>query len=310
MELKFRNIELTDKDIIDEFTSDKNLSWEYNFAMVWCWNVFDTTKICILPDMLFVYTEFYGKAVFFPPYLKDESKLETAMRAVCSFCRQNNLELLVNGIPKDSLQYLDSSHFRIEADRNNFDYIYSAEDLKNLAGKKFHAKRNYVTRFEREYAFELFDYEEKYHDDVYGLYKKWYVKSVDSTLDLEGKAIERALTFYKELDLKIAVLCVDNKTVAFSISNIRGKVAHTLFEKGDIDYVGVYQAINKFTANRYFTDCEYINRQEDMGIEGLRKVKESYNPVMLFEKYRVTCGRKENKPLQDQPRKVKDIKFE
>ena len=62
-------------------------------------------------------------------------------------------------------------------------------------------------------------------------------------------------------------------------------VIHTIFEKGDVNYVGVYQTLNQVVAEKYFPDGALVNRQEDMGIEGLRKAKLSYFPKILVEKY-------------------------
>ena len=122
------------------------------------------------------------------------------------------------------------------------------------------------------------------------LFDKWYVKSEHETLDLERKVIVRALDYYKELNLKIGILEGDGNLVAFSISAVENNnVAHAMFEKGDTSYDGIYQMINQQTCEKLFNGCKYVNREEDMNIEGLRKAKMSYYPEILLEKYTLKC---------------------
>ena len=170
--------------------------------------------------------------------------------------------------------------------RDDSDYIYLSDDLKRLEGKAFHSKRNFVTRFAKTYDYELKDYETGDYDGIMRLYDTWEVDSSHSTLALERSAISRALKFSTELDLKISVLKVHGKYVGFSVSSLESNgVVHTIFEKADTSYIGIYQALNKLSAEKYFPDGVLVNLQEDMGIEGLRKAKLSYNPGKLLDKY-------------------------
>jgi hypothetical protein len=128
-------------------------------------------------------------------------------------------------------------------------------------------------------------YEKNDYEKAVALCEKW-LNEKESNATFELMAIKRALELYDVLHLKIGLLFVQETLVGLSISDIASNgVAHTLFEKGDIEYEGVYQAINYLTAKELLVGCEVVNRQEDMGIEGLRKAKLSYNPIKLAEKY-------------------------
>ena len=175
----------------------------------------------------------------------------------------------------------------IGTSRNDYDYVYGSDDLKYLKGKSYHSKRNFVNRFKETYDYEFIDYSENDFDAVMALCDAWFATAdKSSATEMERDAVLRALRYRNELDLKIGLLIVEGKCIGFSVSSIeRNGVIHTIFEKGDVNYVGVYQTLNQVVAEKYFPDGALVNRQEDMGIEGLRKAKLSYFPKILVEKY-------------------------
>lgn len=288
MKLEFRPLEITDKKIIEDFlgTQHKHIGWEYNFAMTWMWNIFEKTVICVLDDMILLKTTFYGKCVFYTPYLKKQDDLPKALSIIENAIQSVDCTLDVRGLVKEQLSYIDETKYDITTNRDNSDYIYKAEDLINLTGKKFHAKRNFVSRFKRNYEYIFREYVDSDFDKIMELYEVWDDATAHETLDAEKKVIKNALRYKNYIDIKVSVIEIDSKIVAFSISDNSNKfMAHTFIEKADIKYEGIYQAINQFNAELFFKDNLYVNRQEDMGIEGLRKAKLSYNPEMIVDKY-------------------------
>ena len=158
-----------------------------------------------------------------------------------------------------------------------------------LTGKKYHSKRNYITRFKAQYSYDFRAYVPADLAAIEALYDRWTTESDHETLRLERSAILRALKFCEALGLKIYVLEVGKELIAFSVTALDARgVAHGIFEKGDTRYEGVYQMINWLTAGACFAGYSVVNREEDMGIEGLRKAKLSYNPLYLYEKYVLT----------------------
>lgn len=284
--MDFKKITLEDKELFKKYITKDDIGWEYNFATLYLWDVNDTMMCCERNDMLLIYNIFNSGVVFMPPYLKNKSDFLSTVEAVSEYAHSKKIKYCIRGLTESQANMLDSDKYFMRSNRDDSDYIYLSDDLKRLEGKAFHSKRNFVTRFAKTYDYELKDYETGDYDGIMRLYDTWEVDSSHSTLALERSAISRALKFSTELDLKISVLKVHGKYVGFSVSSLESNgVVHTIFEKADTSYIGIYQALNKLSAEKYFPDGVLVNRQEDMGIEGLRKAKLSYNPVKLLDKY-------------------------
>lgn len=284
--MEFRKLTVDDKKLFQSYIDKNDLGWEYNFATVFLWNVNDTMMMATEDGILFIYNTFYNSIVFMPPYMKNDSDFLKAVGKISEYAREKKIVYRLRGLRPEQAALLDETKFLTASSRNDYDYIYNSDDLKYLRGKAFHSKRNFVTRFENTYNYTVRDYTPEDYDGLMALYEIWKDESSHSTLEVEKKAVERAFKYHKQLDLRIAVIKVDGKYAGFSVSSIEcNGIVHTIFEKGLTEYVGIYQAINKFAAQRYFPDGTFVNRQEDMGIEGLRRAKLSYNPVILYEKH-------------------------
>lgn len=284
--MEFRKLTVDDKKLFQSYIDKNDLGWEYNFATVFLWDVNDTMMMATEDGILFIYNTFYNSIVFMPPYMKNDSDFLKAVGKISEYARKKKIVYRLRGLRPEQAALLDETKFLTASSRNDYDYIYNSDDLKYLRGKAFHSKRNFVTRFENTYNYTVSDYTPEDYDGLMALYEIWKDESSHSTLEVEKKAVERAFKYHKQLDLRIAVIKVDGKYAGFSVSSIEcNGIVHTIFEKGLTEYVGIYQAINKFAAQRYFPDGTFVNRQEDMGIEGLRRAKLSYNPVMLYEKH-------------------------
>jgi hypothetical protein len=284
--MEFRKLTVDDKKLFQSYIDKNDLGWEYNFATVFLWDVNDTMMMAAEDGILFIYNTFYNSIVFMPPYMKNDSDFLKAVGKISEYAREKKIVYRLRGLRPEQAALLDETKFLTASSRNDYDYIYNSDDLKYLRGKAFHSKRNFVTRFENSYNYTVSDYTPEDYDGLMALYEIWKDESSHSTLEVEKKAVERAFKYHKQLDLRIAVIKVDGKYAGFSVSSIEcNGIVHTIFEKGLTEYVGIYQAINKFAAQRYFPDGTFVNRQEDMGIEGLRRAKLSYNPVILYEKH-------------------------
>lgn len=284
--MEFRKLTVDDKKLFQSYIDKNDLGWEYNFATVFLWDVNDTMMMAAEDGILFIYNTFYNSIVFMPPYMKNDSDFLKAVGKISEYAREKKIVYRLRGLRPEQAALLDETKFLTASSRNDYDYIYNSDDLKYLRGKAFHSKRNFVTRFENTYNYTVSDYTPDDYDGLMALYEIWKDESSHSTLEVEKKAVERAFKYHKQLDLRIAVIKVDGKYAGFSVSSIEcNGIVHTIFEKGLTEYVGIYQAINKFAAQRYFPDGTFVNRQEDMGIEGLRRAKLSYNPVILYEKH-------------------------
>ena len=285
--LGFKTLKIDDADRFRSKLVDQNVGWEYNFATVFLWNVYDSMQIAEDDNALYLYNKVFGRNVFMPPYVGTEGDFIAAAKSVGEYCDLSGIRYYFRGLTREQANLFDSGKYFVGTSRNDYDYIYGSDDLKYLKGKSYHSKRNFVNRFKETYDYEFVDYSDADYDFVMSLCDLW-LETADrsSATNMERAAVIRALRYKSTLDLKIGLLKVDGKCIGFSVSSIESNgIIHTIFEKGDVNYVGVYQALNQMAAERYFPDGALVNRQEDMGIDGLRQAKLSYIPRFLAEKY-------------------------
>ena len=185
------------------------------------------------------------------------------------------------------LQALYPGKFTYEENRNAFDYLYEIETLTELKGKKYQAKRNHINRFlenNPDWYTEIITADNR--DVCMALAEKWYETHEDAA---DKRALEKAFAHYDELCFEgIILYAAPGQPVAFSMGNrISRDTFDVNFEKAFAEVQGAYPLINRefarFVRDNH-PDIRYLNREDDMGVEGLRKAKESYHPIFL-EKY-------------------------
>lgn len=190
--------------------------------------------------------------------------------------------------------------YLVDADRDNADYVYKRTDLADLEGKRFHAKRNLITQFE---ANNSYTYEEIDESNVEGVLKfqdRWCEERKCGTspgLCDEYRAAKTLLENYSDLDAFGALIRINGRIEGYTIGErLNENTAVIHLEKASTAFKGLYQLINQRFAKRHLNDFEFINREQDLGIAGLRKAKESYHPDHIIEK-RVIYTDKRSKEL-------------
>ena len=187
----------------------------------------------------------------------------------------------------DLFKKLYGNKYIFVEDRDSFDYVYDKEKLVNLQGKQYHSKRNHISSFSKRYnwKFELLD--EKNIKKFRQCSDKWYSTKIISdgtTLAIEKEGIELLLNNYKKLNIIGGGIIVDDTVIAFSLgTEINPQIFDICIEKALPEYAEAYSVINREFAKRL--DYKYINREEDLGIDGLRKSKLSYHPEFFVKKY-------------------------
>ncbi|WP_026661823.1 DUF2156 domain-containing protein [Butyrivibrio proteoclasticus] len=208
--------------------------------------------------------------------------------------------LRINLADEDAIRVLgllDDQDFVVEEETDLKDYLYDADELRNLPGKKFQKKRNLVNKFMKEYEgrwqYKTMCCVDEYFLEVF--MDKWIDKrlseGVDSreTLVAEKNGIIDILRNCDKVTYRVGGIFVDEELEAFTIGsyNSREKMVVVSIEKGNSEIPGIYQVINQqFLLNSY-EEATVVNREDDMGIEGLRQAKESYNPIGFARKYKV-----------------------
>lgn len=168
--------------------------------------------------------------------------------------------------------------------------MYLSSDLANLPGRKYQKKRNHCSRFERMYPdWQFREITEDSLDAVCRFNERWrgfYENKDDKDVQLEGVAVEQACRHYEELRLKGGYVTVGGEVVAFSFGSPLGDEFVTHVEKANYDVSGAYNIINREMARAFGGKYTYINRENDVGDEGLRTAKLSYHPAFLLDKLR------------------------
>jgi len=312
-QIEFKDIEEFDSsELFSFYQMRNNKTCDTGLLDTYIWKDYYNIKIAIA----------YNKAVLV--LMKDKQEYFAAM----PYCKEEDLEEYfylfqtyfneILGKPfkiyladEDAIDYLKltkKDDYIVKEEFDFKDYIYSAESLKNLSGKKFQKKRNLINKFEKEYAgrwrYESFskyfckinspsltdanDFEKEKKNEIIFFLNNWYKdRESDDTLEAEKNGIMKLLCGKICYDFKIGAIYVDDKIRALSIGsyNEREKMACISVEKGDTDIDGIYQIINREFIRNEFPDADIVNREDDMGAEGLRKSKESYNPIAFARKY-------------------------
>jgi len=185
--------------------------------------------------------------------------------------------------------------FEYIEERDYFDYLYRGDDLKNLEGKKYQKKRNHIRSFVKEYEgrYRYTSLGQEQLFEIIQLLDRWSQNKIDQSQYDEGiinerLAIEQLLKHQHLLPIQIGGIYIDEVLQAFSIGErFHNSTAIIHVEKADPNIKGLYPMINQLLIQREFSDICYINREDDLGIEGLRKAKLSYYPYALIEKYTV-----------------------
>ncbi len=184
--------------------------------------------------------------------------------------------------------------FVIEATRDQFDYVYRCEDLIQLGGRKYHAKRNHLNKLMRSYPFDYEPLTRNHIDACLQLADNWCQwRRCEEDLNLTGEwdAIRDGLKYYEALDLQGGVILLNRKVEAFSLGELLNKqTAVVHIEKANPQIPGMYALINQQFCEQCWGRVGYVNREQDLGEPGLRKAKLSYYPDHMVEKYRVRLG--------------------
>ena len=296
--LNFHEPRLDDKPWIDEiFEGTEYFGCFCTFATLWLWKERYFTEVARMGDCLLIRGKDDNDHTYFMYPMGKKYEINTAISALREDAASRGERLLIYCAEKwqcDELRTAFPGEFAFEEQRSEFDYIYKSENLMHLSGKRFHAKRHHISRFMRSYP-------DWAYEDIGASNSRECMEFASSVLEkaivdqegeetvelcLENTAIAKALGNFERLGMVGGLLRVGGRIVAMTIGEpLNRRVFVTHFEKADTEYDGVYTMINhQFAVNR-LSDYEYINREEDLGKEGLRKAKLSYCPDILLDKY-------------------------
>ena len=306
--IKFQDVTVADKATIEAFTLyGERQNCDLSIANLISWRFLYNTQFAIVDDYLvFRFYAGHHLAYMLPiprPTADADGKLSVkpcdecslnVIRAIREDATAMGHPFLMMGVCNymvDLIEQVFPDTFDIKPDRDYADYVYTREKLVNLSGKKLHGKRNHINKFKSLYP----DYVYKpltpeLVPECLRLAELWRDAAVEERGDAERLAAElrsmsRAFEFWQPLGLTGGTLFVDNKLVAFTYGcPINHNTFDVCVEKADVSYEGAFTVINNDFVRHLPEQFFYINREEDMGEEGLRRAKLSYKPDILLEK--------------------------
>ena len=188
----------------------------------------------------------------------------------------------------------DPERFTVTEDVDSADYVYSAESLRTLAGKNYHKKKNHVNAFLKEYGDRaVYCRIDCGHTlDIWNFLDRWEQmkgEEVGEHLDAEAVGLHNVLMHCSEMKVKIVGVFIDGQLEAFTMGtyNEAKKMAVIHVEKANPEIRGLYAYINQKFLQEEFPDAELVNREDDVGLPGLRKAKESYHPLFMARKFHI-----------------------
>ncbi len=298
--IEFKDITPGDKEAIMAFTlNSKRRNCDLAFANLCSWRFLYNTKFAIIDHFLVFKFWADGELAYMMPV--GDGPMDKVIRTLMEDARLEGQPFCMLGVCtdcKEKLEEIAPGKFQFQTDRNYADYIYLRSDLTTLRGKKFQSKRNHTNKFRNLYPnYEYTPITPDRIQECLELEAEW-CKANDCAkhegTGNERRALTYALNHFEELGLTGGILHVDGKIVAFTYGMpINQDTFGVHAEKADTSIEGAYAMINYEFSNRIPEQYTYINREEDLGIEGLRKAKLSYQPTLILEKY-MAC-------LQEQP---------
>lgn len=287
--MDFKRLSVDDVNLIRPFFESSGLTaCDYSVGGVFLWRDFFDTHYAITDDTLvFRYKYFGGIDSFSVPIGKSCSSVYSAISKLgnetVNFC----------AVPSERIDCIKKAYSNFEisatASRDWFDYLYEPQSFITFSGKKFSAKRNHINKFRSLYS--DWSVKEMTEDDIPNIrdFLSTLPSNDESELSVaESSALNELLYNWSIYRFKGLILFVNGKIAAFSVGDIIGDVLFVHFEKANTEITGSYTVIANEFARAYANGVKFINREEDMGLLGLRQSKLSYNPVAFSEKYDIT----------------------
>lgn len=293
--IDFKKVTLQDKEWMDKLIKSANYHGSnFNFSNIYLWDKTFSQSVAQIHNFLVIKHEDSNHIFYAVPL--GNGNMENVIIDLKKDCDKCGKDFVLKGLLESNvlqLKELFPDKFEFISDRDRFDYVYDIEKLCSLSGKKLQSKRNHINKFTQEYEWSFEIISDKNIEECIEMNDEWFSYASDSDsehpLDSERLAISRAFKHYFELDLEGGLIRANGHIVAYSLGEHLTEDMYVIhFEKAFKSIDGAYPIINRefarYIFNRY-SKIRYINREEDIGLEGLRKAKLSYRPDFFVEKY-------------------------
>ena len=290
--IDFQILTLEDKPRYDAVLQNCGVrGCEYSFVNLYLWG---RQKAAFWHDHLVFFSQFNRKSVYLFPV--GSGDLLPVVEAIIDDAKERGIPCRFTGLTHDDcakLERLFPGRFRYHIDRDSFDYVYAIEDLVELKGRRFQKKRNHLNRFRADHPDAcLVPITAENTPAVCAMVEQWYdlrqQENPHMDYHMERAALKKALRHREELGMEGLLLMDGDKLLAMAMGSRLNKDTFDIhFEKALEANDGTYAAINQGFAQylrEKYPDICWLDREDDMGLEGLRRAKMSYNPERMIEK--------------------------
>lgn len=285
-----RDLSLNDRPLLNAlFRAFPPQISEFTFTNLFIWRHAYRTKLSRYKNFLCLLAEKEETFFFFPPI--GEGELVECCRTLLRAMKGEGKVARIARVPEKIISQFtwEAEGFIVEYDRDQSDYVYLVEDLVQLRGRRYHRKRNHLKRFHEQYPHQYVPLTPERISQCLNLQTAWCDLrhcETDPGLTSESTAIREALTHFEALGVMGGAILINGKVEAFCLGeplNPETVVIH--IEKANPEFDGLYPAINQAFLEHHWTSYTYVNREQDLGEEGLRRAKESYFPHHMVHKY-------------------------
>lgn len=292
---EFEKLDLAHKDTIQTVANQFPSYSDFNFISLFTWDTEGSVLVSSLNDNLVIrFTDYLDNKNFYS--FLGTNKVDETVDTLVEYAKTTGEHAELMLIPHTTAMQISDENKEVIEDRDNHDYLLSVPDLVEFRTNQYRGKKNLLNRFQREYV----EHTKSYEIDLSDVTKRQELEAVlqdwqlsrnkgDKEVDNEFTAIKRSLEHSEAIGIRAFGVYVHDKLVGFTLFELLpNKVAVIHFDKADVRYVGIFEHLKHNLAKHLSTlDIELINYEQDLGLEGLRRAKESYHPVDYLKKYTV-----------------------
>lgn len=290
--INFKTVELCDKQWVEEITKKFKLSCEYCFGNMYAY----TAKMSVEAVEIYgcLSTKCYYNGILSYCYPVGDGDRIKAVEAIIKDGIERKEPFVLFGVNDENAKELTANFkgvFELQLDRDGMDYIYLRQDLAELKGKKYQPKRNHISYFKNNQNWSYERIDKNNIDECIEMSRKWlesFPNDYEHLEDLKGefKIIQKVFENYGELGFIGGLIRADGKVVAYTMGEAMSDDTFCVhFEKAFSEIRGAYPMINQQFVLNELSSYTYVDREDDLGIENMRKAKLSYHPFILPEKY-------------------------
>ncbi|MBO7217418.1 MAG: DUF2156 domain-containing protein [Clostridia bacterium] len=292
--IDFKTITPSDKPLYEEyFKKSARRGCEFSFLNVFLWG---EQKYAEINGCLVLLSQFSDTYYYSYPF--GDGDIITTITELIADSKERGIPFKISGMTPAEKAFLEDAFpekFDFSTTEDSYDYVYAIENLATLSGKKYHGKRNHINKFFENYPDAVTEIlSEDNIPAVKAMCDAWFEERFtcvpEHTFDLERAALDRLFANFSKLDAEGMLLKNGNDILAFSVgSPFYEDTFDVHFEKASEDTDGAYPVINrefaKYISEKY-PNVKFLDREEDMGLAGLRQAKLSYRPIYMVEKWR------------------------